>query len=122
MAISRRSLIRGGIASALVLRSPLRALGAPALIGRQQLDIRSLSFDCINTGEQLKAVDYWVEGEYVPDVLAAINRALRDFMSGEVYPIAPALLDAMHKSAAGLKPTPGLSFFADTDRPKPMQS
>jgi len=97
MEISRRSLIKGGIASALVLTSTPRALGAPALIGRQQLDIRSLSFDCVNTGEQLKTVDYWIEGEYVPDALAAINKALRDFMSGQVHPIAPELLDAMHQ-------------------------
>jgi len=97
MDITRRSLIRGGFASAAVLTSPLRALGAPALIGLRQLDTRSLSFDCVNTAEQLKAVDYWIEGEYVPDALAAINRALRDFMSGQVYPIEPKLLDAMHQ-------------------------
>jgi uncharacterized protein YcbK (DUF882 family) len=95
--ITRRSLITGGLASAALLSSPVRALGAPALLGRQQLDVRSLSFDCVNTGERLNAVDYWVEGDYVPDALAAIDRALRDFMNEQVHTIAPSLLDAMHQ-------------------------
>jgi uncharacterized protein YcbK (DUF882 family) len=97
MRITRRSLMAGGLASAVLLNSPVRALGAPTPLRRQQLNVRSLSFNCVNTGEQLKAVDYWIEGEYVPDALAAINRALRDFMSGQVYAIAPTLLDAMHQ-------------------------
>lgn len=97
MNISRRSLIAGGLASAVLSSSPVRALGAPALVRRQQLDVRSLSFNCINTGEQLKTVDYWIEGEYVPDALAAINGAMRDFMSGQICPIAPTLLDALHQ-------------------------
>jgi uncharacterized protein YcbK (DUF882 family) len=97
MNVTRRSLMRGAFASAVLLSPPVRALAAPALLGRRQLDVRSLSFDCVNTGERLNAVDYWVEGDYVPDALAAIDRALRDFMNGQVHPIAPNLLDAMHQ-------------------------
>jgi uncharacterized protein YcbK (DUF882 family) len=103
MDISRRSVIGGGLLSALSLSSTARVLAAPTLIGRKALNTRTLSFDCINTGEHLKPVDYWVEGQYVPDALAAIDKALRDFMSGDIYPIAPNLLDAIHEIGARLE-------------------
>lgn len=96
MDISRRCVLRGGLLSALSLSSTARVLAAPALIGRKALNARTLSFDCINIGEHLKPVDYWVEGQYVPDALAAIDKALRDFMSGEIFPIEPKLLDVLH--------------------------
>jgi uncharacterized protein YcbK (DUF882 family) len=70
---------------------------APALVGLKKLNARTLSFDCTNAGEQLNEVDYWVEGNYVPDALKEINRALRDYRTNEVYPIAPKLLDLLYQ-------------------------
>lgn len=57
-------------------------------------DVRLLAFDNIHTGEKLK-VEYWAEGEYLPDALAQVNHVLRDFRSGDVHPIAPQLLDLL---------------------------
>lgn len=55
---------------------------------------RVLAFDNIHTGEKLK-VEYWAEGQYLPDALAQVNHLLRDFRSGDVHPIAPQLLDLL---------------------------
>ena len=45
-----------------------------------------LAFDNLHTGEKLK-VEYWAEGQYLPDALAQVNHVLRDFRSGEVHPL-----------------------------------
>jgi uncharacterized protein YcbK (DUF882 family) len=100
MRISRRSVLGmagAGFASAASLRVTTPALAAPALVGLKELNVRTLSFDCTNTGEQLNEVEYWVEGKYVPDALAEIDYALRDYRSDEVYPIAPHLLDLLYQ-------------------------
>jgi uncharacterized protein YcbK (DUF882 family) len=55
---------------------------------------RFLKLHNIHTGERL-SVDYWSNGAYLPDALAAINRILRDFRTGDIQPIEPHLLDTM---------------------------
>jgi uncharacterized protein YcbK (DUF882 family) len=99
MRVSRRAVLRmggGAFVSAMGSGLTAPALATPALIGQRKLDARTLSFDCINLGERLKPIDYWVEGKYVPHALAAIDKALRDFVSDEVHPIDPKLLDVLH--------------------------
>jgi uncharacterized protein YcbK (DUF882 family) len=56
---------------------------------------RTLAFDHLHTGERLN-VAYFDAGRYVPDALAAVDRLLRDFRTGDVGPIDPALLDLLH--------------------------
>jgi len=63
---------------------------------------RLLAFDNIHTGEKLN-VEYWAEGEYLPDALAQVNHILRDFRSGDVHPIAPQLLDLLSLLRARLE-------------------
>ena len=97
MHVSRRSLLRlGGAMAVSAGLSPAHALTSPAIIGTRDLNARTLSFDCYQTGEKLKHVTYWADGRYEPAALSAINRSLRDYRSGEVYPIDPRLLDALH--------------------------
>ncbi|HLK25217.1 MAG TPA: DUF882 domain-containing protein [Caulobacteraceae bacterium] len=55
---------------------------------------RSVSLSNLHTGEQMEAV-YWADGDYIPDVLDAVNVQLRDFRTGDVYPIHPQLLDLL---------------------------
>jgi uncharacterized protein YcbK (DUF882 family) len=62
-------------------------------------EYRTVSLDNLHTGEQLQAV-YWEQGDYIPDVLAAVNEHLRDFRTGDVHPIAPALLDLLDAVSA----------------------
>lgn len=59
---------------------------------------RRLDFQHLHTGERLR-VDYHDGRDYQPDALAAVNRLLRDFRSGEVGAIDPALLDVLHALA-----------------------
>jgi uncharacterized protein YcbK (DUF882 family) len=86
---TRRSILRTGGA---VLVS---VLASPAIARLAQTDVRSLSLDNLHTGEKLKA-DYWVEGNYETDALAAINHVLRDYRNGEVHTIDPKLLDLLN--------------------------
>ena len=90
---SRRSLlIAGGFAAA--------SLATPA-IARAATGCRSLAFSNLHTGERLK-VDYWIAGSYEPDALGEINKVLRDFRTGEVYPIEKPLLDLLNRLHARL--------------------
>lgn len=50
--------------------------------------------DNLHTGESIEAV-YWEQGDYIADVLDEVNSHLRDFRTGDVYPIDPSLLDLL---------------------------
>lgn len=97
----RRHFLAGAGASLLVSR-PVRANEAGA---------RLLAFDNIHTGEKLK-VEYWAEGEYLPDALAQVNHVLRDFRSGDVHPIAPQLLDLLSSLRARLETAAPLTVIS----------
>ncbi len=56
--------------------------------------MRTVALDNLHTGESMEAV-YWADGDYIPDVLDAVNIQLRDFRSGDVHPIDPRLLDLL---------------------------
>ncbi|MCG3144914.1 MAG: hypothetical protein HONDAALG_02444 [Gammaproteobacteria bacterium] len=74
------------LAPAVLLPGGARALAAPVA--------RRIAFVHTHTGERLSTV-YAEDGAYLPDALAAINRLLRDFRTGDVHPIDPALLDQL---------------------------
>src|SRR5579883_1583608 len=95
MHVSRRSLLRLGGAMAACAITP--AFASPALVGLRDLGDRTLSFDCCQTGEKLRNVTYWADGNYEPAALATINHTLRDYMNGEVHPIDPGVLDILHR-------------------------
>jgi uncharacterized protein YcbK (DUF882 family) len=83
----RRFLSRAAAASAVALL-PARALWA------RTLERRSLSFVHTHTGERLTSV-YFEGGRYVPGELTRVNYLLRDFRTGDVHPIEPAVLDIL---------------------------
>jgi len=80
-------------------------------------DVRWLAFDNLHTGEKLK-VEYWAEGRYLPDALAQVNHVLRDFRSGDVYPIAPRLLDLLSVLRARLETTEPVSVISAYRSPR----
>ena len=55
---------------------------------------RCVSFVHTHTGETLRAV-YYQDGCYVAECLAQVNHLLRDFRTGDVHTIDPALLDVL---------------------------
>ncbi len=61
-------------------------------IERVSFGPRRIALKNLHTDEALEAV-YWEDGQYLPDALQAVNTVLRDFRTGEVHPIEPALLD-----------------------------
>lgn len=87
--IGRRGLLRSAAAAAAA------AFSGPAIAALVSPAERTLSFVHLHTGERLSAT-YWADGAYVPDEVAAVDRLLRDFRSGDVRPIEPRLLDLLH--------------------------
>jgi len=93
------------IVNSLSRRRFVTALGASALaIGPRWVQAgtggtRALRFDNLQTGEKLN-VEYFDAGRYLPDALSAVNRLLRDFRTGDVGAMEPALLDLLHGLAA----------------------
>lgn len=67
-------------------------LAAPVLAASRQT--RCLSFVHTHTGERLRA-PYFQDGCYQQGCLAQVNHLLRDFRTGDVHPIDPALLDIL---------------------------
>ena len=55
---------------------------------------RRVRLDNLHTGESLDAL-YFDRGTYVPDALAAVNHILRDYRTGDVYPIDPRVIDLL---------------------------
>jgi uncharacterized protein YcbK (DUF882 family) len=67
---------------------------------------RCVSFVHTHTGETLRAV-YYRDGCYQPECLAQVDHLLRDFRTGDVHSIDPALLDILFE----------LQLRADRDGP-----
>lgn len=76
----------------LATAAPLLALPGTALAALR--GPRVLTFAHTHTAEKLK-VEYGDGQRYFPDALAAVNKLLRDFRTGDVHDIDPALLDLL---------------------------
>ena len=98
--LKRRHFLAG---AGLTMLMPMPALA--------KAEVRSLAFDNIHTGEKLR-VDYWANGDYVPDALSAVNNVLRDFRTSQVHPIAPSLLDLLASLRARLDTSAPLSIIS----------
>jgi uncharacterized protein YcbK (DUF882 family) len=83
--LSRRALLAAAVAAA-GLQFALKAHAATP---------RSLAFYHTHTGERLR-VTYIENGAPVPEALDEISHFLRDFRTGDVHPIDPALLDVLY--------------------------
>jgi len=58
--------------------------------------VRSLSLHSINTGEKIKA-DYWIDGQYQPEVLEQLNHIMRDHRCDKVCAIDHSLFDLLNQ-------------------------
>lgn len=65
---------------------------------------KTLAFQNTNTGDKLQ-LTYFEQGSYIEDALNEISYLLRDFHTGDVHPIDPALLDQLYdlKTLLGVK-------------------
>ena len=90
---NRRSFLKLG------LLAPVLPL--PAFAGQLSSGERRLSLHNLHTGEKLDR-PYWIEGDYVAESLADINRVLRDHRTDQVAAIDPQLLDLLHRISAAV--------------------
>ena len=86
----RRRFLRASVAGAVIAAAPLATVSNTVWAASE----RRLALLNLHTGERINQ-PYWMQGDYLPDSLAQINRVLRDHRSGEVYPIDPGLLDLL---------------------------
>ena len=101
--LARRQFLRSALLLAPMAALPgawpglVQAAATPAATGP-----RRLAFYHTHTSETLDIV-YSENGGYVPDALAEIHHLFRDFRTGDIHPIDPALLDLLHdvKQATG---------------------
>jgi uncharacterized protein YcbK (DUF882 family) len=101
MSFLKRRHFLAGAGLSLILPMPVLA----------KAQVRSLAFDNIHTGEKLR-VDYWANGDYLPDALVAVNNVLRDFRTSQVHPIAPPLLDLLASLQVQLDTTAPFSVIS----------
>ena len=92
MELPRRRVLRlGGAALVTGLASTIASPALAELVTRKS---RRLALQSLHTGEKVD-VEYWANGNYIPDALAEINKVMRDWRSGEVQAIEPRLLDSL---------------------------
>lgn len=91
---SRRALL--GIFAATTISAAPTFANAFAF-NRGAGDIRRLRMYAGRTGERLDAI-YWVDGDYIPEVLTEINHFFRDWRTDQVHRIDTRTLDIMAAS------------------------
>ena len=85
---------RRAFAGAILLTAAVPSLGfgnAPAILTGAG-DFRSVSLINNRTAERLNTV-YWIEGDYVPEAIEAVNYVLRDWRQNEVMHIDRNVVD-----------------------------
>ncbi|HWR76692.1 MAG TPA: DUF882 domain-containing protein [Thiobacillus sp.] len=92
--LSRRKFLKLGMLAAALPFPAFASQGVPAAE-------RRLGFLNLHTGEKAD-LPYWIQGDYVPESLAEINRVLRDHRSGQVAAIDTQLLDLLHRVNSAL--------------------
>lgn len=92
--ITRRGLL--GVFGATMLIAAPTYSNAFGLI-RGAGDIRRIRLYSGRTGESLDAI-YWIEGDYIPEVMKEISYFMRDWRSGEHKTYDPRTIDIMAAS------------------------
>jgi uncharacterized protein YcbK (DUF882 family) len=99
-------------ASAALVATPLASASPPT-----QQGVRSLSLRNLHTGEHLKA-DFWIDGRYQPDALAAIDAILRDHRSDKAFEMDRGLLDVLHRLATRLETRKSMEIISGYRAPE----
>jgi len=101
---SRRAFLRTGLGVVTAaIAGP--GLAAPSLLTGAG-DVRIVNLTNPRTGERLNSV-YWIEGRYIPEVLAEVDHLMRDWRTDEIKRIAPDVIDiiaATHRKLDSREP------------------
>lgn len=92
--VTRRALL-GVFAATAVVAAPTYSNAFGILRGAG--DIRRIRMYSGRTGESIDTI-YWIEGEYIKEVMKEINHFMRDFRSGDQIGIDPRTIDIMAAS------------------------
>lgn len=94
--VTRRDILKTGILGGLLLpalaTAPVKA--ATGLIIPSGAGAMKVSFRNQHTGESFNGV-YRVGDRYMPEAFEQINAVLRDFRTGEVFPVDPRVIDIL---------------------------
>jgi uncharacterized protein YcbK (DUF882 family) len=97
--ISRRALL-GAFAATAVSAAPQFSKAFAFVRGAG--DIRRLRLYSGRTGESVDTL-YWIDGEYIPEVLTEINHFFRDWRTDQVHQIDTRTLDILAASHSILR-------------------
>jgi uncharacterized protein YcbK (DUF882 family) len=110
--ITRRRMLAGTAAL-----SGAAALWPSILLGSPDTDARRIALTNLHTGERLE-IEYFRDGTYRPDALAALEVLLRDFRNGDKHAIDPKLMDYLVDVAAQIGVTPAYSVISGYRSPE----
>lgn len=103
--MARRRILCGGALGGLALvLSGTTSEAASLLLPGKDAGAMKISFRNQHTGESFNGA-YKVGGRYLPDAFEQINYVLRDFRTGEVFPIDPRVIDILYtvREQSGVK-------------------
>ncbi len=95
--LNRRDILKAGLTGMLGI-FPLMALAAPAearSYGLPSDGVYKISFSNEHTGENFYGA-YRVGNKYIPESFDSINAMLRDYRTGDVFPIDPRAMDILY--------------------------
>lgn len=114
----RMLMATGALAGAAALWSRASLGGAIARPAPDAgLGPRRIALLNLHTGERAE-VEYFRDGAYVPDALAALEILLRDFRNGEKHVIDPQLMDYLTEVAAALSAPAAFSVISGYRSPE----
>jgi uncharacterized protein YcbK (DUF882 family) len=89
--VSRRALL-GAFAATAISAAPF--FPGVTAYARGSGDIRKLNFYSGRTGEKIDLI-YWIDGKYIPESMAEIDRFFRDWRNNKVHKIDPRTIDIL---------------------------
>ena len=92
--LTRRGIL-GVFAATMVVAAP--TISNAFIFKRGAGDIRRIRMYSGRTGESIDTI-YWIEGEYIPEVMKEINYFMRDWRNDETTRIDPRNVDIMAAS------------------------
>lgn len=112
--IDRRQVLRLGLAGMLASIVPFTFAGEAKAAAH---DAWRVTFRNAHTGDSFNGV-YRVGNKYLPDAFERLNYVLRDFRTGEIFPMDPRVIDLMaivQRKAAQKRP---INIFSGYRSPK----
>jgi uncharacterized protein YcbK (DUF882 family) len=114
---SAAALSTAAVLSSAAVLSGTAVLWPQTLLGAPDAAARRIALSNLHTGERLD-VEYFRDGAYAPDALAALEVLLRDFRNGERHTIDPKLLDYLVDVAVQIGVPPAFSVISGYRSPQ----